>query len=72
MVEADLGRARRQHVGVADVEAVDEVGLQQAFLQRHLVAACLGEPQQPVGQQGVGAQGAVEAELESRSRPRRP
>ena len=56
-----VGGAVGEHVGVADVETVGEVRLQQPLLHR----ACstprvrlVGEPQQPVGEQRVGPQGA--------------
>ena len=67
-IEPHLGCARRQGVGITDVEAVDEVRLEQSFLElglRHRRVGLLGEPEQAVGEQRVGAQGALEVELEA-------
>ena len=66
-VEPDVGRAVGEHVGIADVEPVDEVGLQQPLLERRLRDRTrrLGEPQQPMGEQRVRAQGAVHPELDA-------
>ncbi len=66
-VEPDVGRAVGEHVGIADVEPVDEVGLQQPLLEGRLRDRTrrLGEPQQPVGEQRVGPQGAVHPELDA-------
>ncbi len=66
--EADLGRAVGQHLGVADVQAVDEVRLEQALLEGALIgggARELGQPEQAVGEQRVGAQCAIHPELDA-------
>lgn len=62
--QAHLGGEIGEYLGVADIEAVAEVGLQQAFLQRRLATGGLGQEQQAMGEQRVGAQGAVHVELD--------
>ena len=70
-VESDLGRAVGQHVGVADVQTVGEVRLEQPLLHRvlrHRRFGLAGEPDETMRQQGVGPQRAVHVELEADTR----
>ena len=67
-VGPELRGTLREHVGIADVESVVEVGLQEPFLQRRLIerdVGLLGPPQQSVGQPCVGTHGPVHAELQT-------
>ncbi len=64
-VETHIGSTVGEHVGVADVETVFEVGAEQTFLQGRLMAGRLGEHQESMGQQGVGPQGAIHVELDA-------
>lgn len=63
--QAHLGGEFGEHLYVADVEAVAEIGPQQAFLQCRLVTGGLGQEQQTMGEQGVGPKGAVHVELDT-------
>ncbi|MEA3184423.1 MAG: 2-succinyl-5-enolpyruvyl-6-hydroxy-3-cyclohexene-carboxylate synthase [Ilumatobacteraceae bacterium] len=64
VIEADVGRTVGEHAGIADIETIDEVRLQQSLFEGELLAGALGEPEQSVGEQRVGSQGAVHAEPE--------
>ena len=73
-VETGGGGDVGEHLGVADVASLDEVGGEQALLDVVLRArrtVLLGVPQQAVGVAGVRPQRPVEVERQARPRPRR-
>ena len=63
-IHTHFGSASGQGRGIADIETFAEVGAEQTFFQSDLDASLLGEPEQAVGEKGVGAQTALEVEFE--------